>query len=164
MATTEERHAAAVTSPPAPVRTRDRLMPRSVLGLSVLILFTALGAAFSGAVLYSYYQYKLDQSNKKLTQATLAATKALKDSQKIIDAETANAKRQISDELGPIRQLAGGEETLSKLVDKVGPSVWFVQTLDEAGQPAVGSAFVVASDADQTFLVTAFSAVRAATH
>src|SRR5207249_8391304 len=62
-----------------------------------------------------------------------------------------------------IRQLAGGEETLSKLLDKVGPSVWFVQTLDDAGQPSVGSGFVVASDADQTFLVTSFAAVRAAT-
>jgi S1-C subfamily serine protease len=41
--------------------------------------------------------------------------------------------------------------------------VWFVRTLDEAGQPSVGSAFVVASDSNQTFMLTSYTTVRAAT-
>jgi S1-C subfamily serine protease len=38
-----------------------------------------------------------------------------------------------------------------------------VRTLDEAGQPSVGSAFAVASDSDETLLITSYSVVRAAT-
>jgi S1-C subfamily serine protease len=41
--------------------------------------------------------------------------------------------------------------------------VWFVQTLDEGGQPSVGSAFVVFSDDEQSFLVTSYTTIRAAT-
>src|SRR5262245_34144489 len=96
----------AARTPASAQRLRDRLLPRSILGLSVLILFTSLGAAFSGAVLYSYYQYKLDQNNKKVVEAANAATEALKNSKNVIEAETANAKKAISDELGPLRQLA----------------------------------------------------------
>jgi S1-C subfamily serine protease len=46
---------------------------------------------------------------------------------------------------------------------KVSPSVWFVSTLAEDGSPAVGSAFVVFSDAEESFLLTSFETVRAAT-
>jgi S1-C subfamily serine protease len=153
-----------VVAAPAPrTRIRDRIIPRSVLGLSVLILFTALGAAFSGAVLYSYYQYKLDQNDKRISSATLEATKAFKNSKGIIDAETEDAKKQIREQLGPVQQLVASEATLKKLIDKVGPSTWFVQTLDENGAPSVGTAFVVAADGDQSFLVTSYSTVRAAT-
>src|SRR3546814_11394626 len=42
-------------------------------------------------------------------------------------------------------------------------SVWFVSTLDEAGQPSVGSAFVVFSDTEQSFLLASFATVRANT-
>jgi S1-C subfamily serine protease len=38
-----------------------------------------------------------------------------------------------------------------------------VSTLDEAGQPSVGSAFVVFSDGEQSFLLASFHTVRAAT-
>jgi S1-C subfamily serine protease len=41
--------------------------------------------------------------------------------------------------------------------------VWFVRTLDEAGQPSVGSAFVAFSDSSQSFLLASFTTVRAAT-
>ncbi|MBW3669943.1 MAG: serine protease, partial [Actinobacteria bacterium] len=54
-------------------------------------------------------------------------------------------------------------ETLEELVKKVQGAMWFVRTLDEAGQPSVGSAFAVASDADQTLLLASFNTVRAAT-
>lgn len=143
-------------------RIRDRIIPRSILGLSALILFTALGAAFSGAVLYSYYQYKLDQNERKVTDLARDTQAALGQSKAIIDGETENAKQEIQEAMGPLRQLAASEETLNALIEKVRESVWFVHTQDEAGQPSGGTAFVVASDGEQSFLVTSYAVVRAA--
>jgi len=34
---------------------RERLLPKSVLGMTMLLLMASLGAAFSGTVLYAYY-------------------------------------------------------------------------------------------------------------
>ena len=34
---------------------RDRLLPKSVLGMTMLLLMASLGGAFSGTVLYAYY-------------------------------------------------------------------------------------------------------------
>jgi putative serine protease PepD len=45
----------------------------------------------------------------------------------------------------------------------VAPSVYFVATQGEDGSPSVGSAFVVFADADQSFLLTSYTTVRAAT-
>lgn len=163
MATTEERTQLQAVVREHHNRIRERIVPRSVLGLSALILFTALGAAFSGAVLYSYYQYKLDQNEQKVTVLARRTQKALASSKDLINAETENAKKEIRDELGPLKQLAASEETLSALIEKVKDAVWFVHTTDEAGQPSVGTAFVVAADGEQSFLLTSYNVVRAAT-
>jgi len=42
---------------------RERLVPRTVLGMAVLILAFAVGSAFSGVVFYSYYQFRKDKSD-----------------------------------------------------------------------------------------------------
>lgn len=50
-----------------------------------------------------------------------------------------------------------------ELARKVAPSVWAVQSLDEAGVPTEGSALVAGSFGGQTFLLTSLAVVRAAT-
>jgi S1-C subfamily serine protease len=50
-----------------------------------------------------------------------------------------------------------------ELARKVAPSVWAVRSLDEAGAPTEGSAFVAGSFGGQTFLLTSLAVVRAAT-
>jgi S1-C subfamily serine protease len=137
----------------------DRLMPRTVIGLSVLILAFAIGAAFSGVVFYSYYEYRKDKSDQFVKDFDKQFKAALDN----IKSERENAKAEIRKELEPLRQIAAAGSTVSDVAKKVEPSVWFVRTLDEAGQPAVGSAFVVASDPNQTFMLTSFTTVRAAT-
>ena len=47
-------------------RLPTRILPRSVLGIASLILALAVGAGFSGVVLFSYYQYKLNQTNDRV--------------------------------------------------------------------------------------------------
>jgi S1-C subfamily serine protease len=148
---------------PAKRSWRYRILPRSVLGLSALILSAALGAAFSGTVLYAYYEYRLTQNEKRVDRFIGTFDKRYKAANDAIDAEREDAKKQIRDELEPLKKLSAEGTTLEELVKKVAPSTWFVHTLDEAGQPSVGSAFVVASDGQQTLLVTDFATVRAAT-
>lgn len=142
---------------------RYRLLPRTLLGITAMILALAVGAAFSGVVLYSYYQYRLDQTNSRVNALINGYTQQFKNAEGQLNAQTNQAKAQIQAQLAPLRQLEAQASTLTSLVKKLGPSVFFVHTLDSAGQPAVGSAFVVASDANQSLLVTSYTTIRAAT-
>ena len=155
----EERRTPAPPAAPPPPPVRRRLLPSTVLGLSVVILAASLGAAFSGAVLYAYYEYRLSQ-NENFVETFESR---FKDAQEAINQERESAKEEIRKELEPLRKIRAEGETLEALVNQVQPSVWFVTTLDEAGQPSVGSAFVVAADGDRSFLLTSYNTVRAAT-
>ena len=137
----------------------DRLMPRTVLGLSALILAFAIGAAFSGVVFYSYYEFRKDKSDEFVQNFDEQFQNAIGQ----IRSEREQAKAQIQEELEPLEKTRVEGAALQELAKKVEPSVWFVRTLDEAGGPSVGSAFVVASDSEQTLMITSFTTVRAAT-
>lgn len=145
--------------PRPPADWKERLLPRSVLGISVVILAASLGAALSGAVLYAYYAYRLDRGVEYASTFDERLDTALQ----IIDVEQEEAKAAVRAELEPLQRLGATGDTLEQLVERVAPSTYFVTTLDEAGAPSVGSAFVVFSDAEQSFLLTSFATVRAAT-
>ena len=142
---------------------KGRLLPRSVLGISALLLALALGAAFSGAVLYAYYEYRLDTNETAVDEYVTGFDQRLETATKIIEKEGEEARAAVSKELEPLRQIAASGETISDLLGKVAPSVWFVSTRGEDGAPSAGSAFVVFSDAENSFLLTSFEAVRAST-
>jgi S1-C subfamily serine protease len=148
-------------SPAAP-RWSERLLPRTALGMSVLLLFTALGAAFSGAILYAYYEYRLDRAEQNIDRYVQGFPREVSKAKRVVQKEREDAKEQIRNELEPLQRIAPGGETLKDLLDKTGPSVWFVETVDERGAPSVGSGFVAFSDDRQTFLLTSFAVVRAA--
>lgn len=150
-------------APWSPPRWRERLLPRTILGMTTLLLATAVGAAFSGAVLYAYYDYRLTQNEKRIESFTAGFDERFQTAMNTIAAEREAAKAEVRKELEPIQQIRAEGETLETLVKNASPSVWFVSTLDEAGQPSVGSAFVVASDGDQTLMLTSLASVRAAT-
>ena len=66
---TEEVAAPGLQSPlsdRAAKRADRRLFPRTVLGLSVLLFFMGIAAAFSGAVLYAYYESRQEQTVNKV--------------------------------------------------------------------------------------------------
>ncbi|CAN5145823.1 hypothetical protein BH24ACT1_BH24ACT1_09140 [soil metagenome] len=138
---------------------QGRLLPRSVLGISALILAAALGAAFSGAILYAYYAYRLDRGVEYASTFDERLDTALQ----IIDNEQEEARTAVRAELEPLQRLGATGDTLEQLVERVAPSTFFLSTLDEAGAPSVGTGFVVFSDAERSFLLTSFATVRAAT-
>src|SRR5438309_9207374 len=142
---------------------RERLLPKSVLGMTMLLLMASLGAAFSGTVLYAYYEYRLNKNEQRVTNFINGFDKQFKGALNAIATEREDAKGQIKRQLEPLQKVAAEGGTLDNLMKKVAPSLWFVHTFDEAGQSSVGTAFVAASDSDQTFLLTSYTTVRAAT-
>ncbi len=151
---------ALVDNPPG---FRYRILPRGLLGLTSLILAFAIGAGFSGVVLYSYYQYRLDQTNSHVNTLINGYKQQFSNAESQLNASAASASRQIQTELGPLQKLNAAPEALNKLVKQLAPSLFFVHTLDQNGQASVGTAFVVASSSTQSLLLTSYTAVAAAT-
>ena len=131
--------------------------------MAVLILAFAVGSAASGVAFYSYYEFKKDQTEERVATFLQGFDKRFRTATDTIKAERQNAVAEIQKELEPLRRIQAEGGTLEALVEKVKDSVFFVSTLDEAGQPAVGTAFAVASDSEQTLLLTSYNTVRAAT-
>jgi S1-C subfamily serine protease len=142
---------------------RARVLPRTVLGLALLILAASMGAAFSGAVLFSYYQYRTQQTNDRVNALIGGYKQEFEKASGDLAAQANAAKGEIDSQLGPLRDLQASGQALQTLSKKVAPSVWFVHTLDANGQPSVGTAFAVASTANQTLLLTSYTTVLAAT-
>ena len=136
---------------------RGRVIPKTVLGITFTMLVAGLAMASSGAVLFMNYRYRQDQSDalvRNFDARTRQATRA-------VQAEGTNARAQVQQELEPLRKLAATAETLSVVLAKAQPSVFSVTTFDVNGAPVVGTAFVVASDDQKSFLLTSYAVVRA---
>jgi S1-C subfamily serine protease len=150
--------AAAVT------RWRSRLLPRTAIGMASMILAASLGAAFSGVVLYSYYAFRLQKTDDRISALINNYKKTFQNAEGDLAAQRDAAKADIQKELAPLQSLRADTAVIGDLVKKVAPSMFFVHTLDANGQPSVGSGFVIASDPDQSLIVTSYTTVQAATH
>jgi len=144
-------------------RPRFRLVPQTLLGLASLVFFMGLASAFTGAVLYAYYESRLEKTERAITAFTETYTEEFDAARAELQAERDAALERIDDTLDELDQFAAGGETIAALLERVQPSVYFVSTLDEVGAPSVGSAFVVFADSEQSFLLSSFQVVRAAT-
>ncbi|MEJ7765545.1 MAG: S1C family serine protease, partial [Acidimicrobiales bacterium] len=142
---------------------RERLVPKTVLGISVIILAFAVGSAFSGVALYAYYQNRLDQDAKFDRDFVSQFGEQFENAKKTLEGESAKGQAAIQTELEPLKRLAASGDTLANLQKVIGPSTFFVQTQDEAGAASVGSAFVVASDSRQSYLLASYTTVKAST-
>lgn len=141
----------------------DRLLPKTAMAMAVTILLMGIASAFTGAVLYAYYEYQQNKTDKAVEEFVDSFDDRLEAAKALIDQQAADAKAQVLAQLDELEQFSAGGATLTSLLDKVKPSVWFVSTLDEAGQPSVGSAFVVFADGSASYLLTSYNTVRAAT-
>lgn len=142
---------------------RHRLWPKSVLGITALLLAFSVGASLSGVVLYSYYEYRLDQNEDRIEGFVAGFDERFRTATETIDNEKQNAQAAVQQELEPLRQFQAEGGTLASLVQRIGPSVWFIETLDESGAPSVGSAFVVETNERESVLVGSYATVKAAT-
>jgi len=140
-----------------------RVLPDTALGLAVLLFFMAVAAAFSGAALFAYYRFELDDTRQRVAEVEGAIADDLQTAEQRIDERTEQASAEIDELLQELEQYAASGQTVEELIEGASPSVFFVSTLDEAGQPSVGSAFVLFSDSERSFLLTSYETVRAAT-
>jgi S1-C subfamily serine protease len=144
-------------------RPRPRILPRSALGLATLLFFMAIAAAFSGAVLFAYYTYRLGETEERVEEFESGFADAVNEAKAIIERERDAAMLQVRAQLDELEKFSASGATLSSLLAQAQPAVWFVSTLDENGQPSVGSAFVAFADAEKSFLLTSYNTIRAAT-
>ena len=142
---------------------RHRILPRSLLGIASLILALSVGAAFSGVILYSYYQYKLNQTNDRVNALISGYKKTFANAEGQLNAAAANAKAGFASQLQSVQQSQSSPAALAKLATQLAPSVFFVHTLDASGQASVGTAFVIASSQSQSLLLTDYTTIASAT-
>lgn len=142
---------------------RYRVLPRSVIGVSMLLLAFAIGAGFSGVVLYSYYQFKLNQTNEQVNALVDGYKGQFAKAEGDLAASEAAAQAAIAGQARNVQSQEDSPSQVAALVKQVAPSVFFVHTLDDSGQPAVGTAFVIASDTARSLLITSYTTVQAAT-
>ncbi|MGH9306681.1 MAG: trypsin-like peptidase domain-containing protein [Acidimicrobiales bacterium] len=147
-----------------PEAPRPKILPRSALGITVVILALAVGAAFSGTVLYAYYSYRQTQAESAVSGYVNGFDKRYQTALATIKADAANGTTAIQAALAPLLKVKAQGGALAGILQHAAPALWFVHTTDSNGQPAAGSAFAVASDSHQTLLVASYSTIAAATH
>src|SRR5918992_1322049 len=118
-------------SPGGEGRFGQRILPRTVVGVVMLMLAAAIGFAFGGTVLYAYYQYRTDKLEKKVDQFVKGFETRFQKAVDDIDKEKEEAKEEVRKEIEPIKELRASGETLRSLVDKVKDSIYLVETQDE---------------------------------
>lgn len=141
----------------------QRILPRTILGMASLLFFMSIAAAFSGAALFAYYRFELDDTQQRVADVESSIADQVESAQQLIEQDTATARNEINGLLDELEQFAASGQTLGELTEGVKDSVYFISTLDENGQPSVGSAFVLFSDSERSFLLTSYTTVRAAT-
>ena len=163
-APTQAKHGAPPQpTDPAPEGFWQRVLPSSALGLAAVLFCMGIASAFTGAVLYAYYEYRLGETEDRVEAFETGFEEAVDGAVDRIGEERDAAVGEVQTQLDELQRFAASGETLSGLLEQAAPSVWFVSTRDEAGQPSVGSAFVVFSDSEQSFLLASFNTVRANT-
>ena len=165
MATDERAGAAdgADGDPRGPRGLFRRAMPTTALGLAFALFCASVASALTGAVLYAYYEYRLGQTEDRVDEFEAGFVGDVEAALEEIKSERDAAVAQVQTQLDDLEKFAASGETLQGLLEQVSPSVWFVETRDEGGQPSVAAAFVAFSDAEQSFLITSLRAVRANT-
>ena len=142
---------------------RYRVFPRSVVGISMLVLAFAIGAGLSGVVLFSYYQFRQNQADDKVNSLVAGYKSQFAKAEADLNAAVAAAKANIATQLKGVQSLQAGPSQLAGIIKTIAPSVFFVHTVDANGQPSVGTAFVISSNSSQSLLLTSYTTITAAT-
>ena len=142
---------------------RPRSLPRTVLGTVLLLVALAVGAAFAGTVLYTWDDFRLKETQESVEQFTTEFESRFQEASAQITRQREEAEASIEERLVPLRELTEESTSTTELAADIAPSVFFVRTLDEDGRSSAGSAFVVGSDSNKSYLVTSYAVVQAST-
>lgn len=125
-----------------------------------LLIFALTGVAFgaSGAFWWANFNSQvsdLRNDTEDFEERSLGAQAEIQELRE-------QSLEEINSALAPLQGFLSQSQML-QLGQQFSPSVQFVATLDEAGLPSVGTAFAVITDDRQTWFVTSYSTVKAAT-
>ncbi|MGF1595661.1 MAG: trypsin-like peptidase domain-containing protein [Acidimicrobiales bacterium] len=157
-----ERQGFVPLSPGRP-RLVHRILPRTVIGISLVVLAFAVGAAFSGAAFYAYYDNRLAENEETVARFIEGFDQQFTDAAGAIDELRVGAVEDIRSELDPLGDYVADANGVITLPATAGPSVWLVETRDEAGRVVGGAGFAVAAHNGGTAFVTSYSLVRSST-
>ncbi len=128
-----------------------------------MLLSFAIGAAFSGASFYAYYDARLSANEETVSRFVEGFDRQFTDASSALDDIRTGAIDDIRVELEPLGEYVENATGIVELPALVGPSVWRLETRDEDGRPVTGSAFAVAPHQGGTAFVTSLSLVLAST-
>ena len=138
---------------------RHRILPRSVIGIASMLLAFGVGAAFSGASFYAYYDKRLAENEETVARFVEGFDQQFTDATGRLDELRVDAIDDIRAELAPLGDYVDDANGVIGLPQIAGPSVWHLQTRDEAGEAVGGAAFAVAVHGEGTAFVTSYSLV-----
>lgn len=148
---------------PRQEKRRHRILPRTVIGISGMLMAVGIGAAFAGAAFYAYYDNRLAENEQEVARFVDGFDQQFTDASGAIDQLRVESVDEIRAELAPLGEFVTEQNGVVELPAIAGPSTWTLTTLDEAGRPIVGSSFAVTGHEGGTALLTSYSLVKAAT-
>jgi S1-C subfamily serine protease len=137
---------------------RFPIFTRSILLWMLIFALTGVAFGASGAFWWANFNSQVSElrtDTQDFEQRSLDAQSELQDLRE-------QSLEEINEAIAPLRGFLS-ESQMLQLAQQFSPSVRFVATLDEEGMPSVGTGFAVISDDQQTFFVTSYNTVRAAT-
>lgn len=137
---------------------RFPIFTRSVL--TWMFVFMVAGLAFGASAAYWWSHFNSEV--QEIRGETSAFTDEVANAASALETQRGLALAEIDAAMAPIERMAQ-PGTAPQVAAAAAPSVFFVETLDDEGAPAVGSAFVVANTEDQSLLLTSLSTVAAST-
>ncbi|MCP3991133.1 MAG: trypsin-like peptidase domain-containing protein [Actinomycetia bacterium] len=148
---------------PGKPRLHHRILPRTVIGISFMLLSVAIGAAFSGAAFYAYYDNRLAANEEAIARFVEGFDQQFADAAGTLDELRTDSIDDIRAELAPLGDYVSDANGVVSLPATVGPSVWTVETRDEAGASVLAASFAVAAHRGGTAFITSFRPVAAST-
>jgi len=148
---------------PGKQKLRHRILPRTVIGISTMLMCAGIGAAFSGAAFYAYYDNRLADNEQTVARFVEGFDQQFTDAAGAIDDLRVGAISEIRSELDPLKDQITDAEGVTQLPVTIGESVWMLETRNEDGQIANGSAFAIVGHQGGTAFVTSHSLVIAST-
>lgn len=148
---------------PGREKRRHRILPRTVIGICTMLMSAGVGAGFSGAAFYAYYDDRLAENEAQVAGFVETFDTQFADAALAIEGQRDAALEDLRAELMPLEAYVADANGVATLPDTAGPSVWSVRSLDDDGRPTNGAAFALVDHLDGVGLITQLDIVRSAT-
>jgi len=148
---------------PGREKRRHRILPRTVIGICTMLMSAGIGAGFAGAAFYAYYDDRLAENEEQVAGFVETFDTQFADAAMAIEWQCDSALEDVRAELLPLESYVADSNGVATLPDTVGPAVWSIRSLDDAGRATTGTAFALVEHQGGSGLITDLEVVRAST-